>query len=96
MGSMKLAFEIRSRSTTYLSSTSSATLSFPKPGAELHGAELLFEIVSQAHGRPSLIVTSNLPFEHWSKVMGSERITRAKEITWQQPSSKIDLIPSHS
>ena len=41
------------------------------------GAELLFEIVSRAYERLSLIVTSNLPFEQWTEVMGSERLTGA-------------------
>ena len=41
------------------------------------GAELLFEIVSRAYERASLIVTSNLPFENWTDVMGNERLTGA-------------------
>jgi DNA replication protein DnaC len=41
------------------------------------GAELLFEVVSRAYERTSLIVTSNLPFESWTEVMGSERLTGA-------------------
>jgi DNA replication protein DnaC len=41
------------------------------------GAELLFEVVSRAYERMSLIVTTNLPFEQWSEVMGSERLTGA-------------------
>ena len=40
-------------------------------------AELLFELVSRAYERTSLIVTSNLPFENWTEVMGSERLTGA-------------------
>jgi DNA replication protein DnaC len=30
------------------------------------GAELLFDVVSRAYERTSLIVTSNLPFESWT------------------------------
>jgi len=45
---------------------------FSKPGAEL-----LFEVVSRAYERTSLIVTSNLPFESWTEVMGSQRLTGA-------------------
>lgn len=41
------------------------------------GAELLFDIVSTAYERQSLIVTSNLPFENWTEVLGSERLTGA-------------------
>ena len=41
------------------------------------GAELLFEVVSRAYERTSLIVTTNLPFENWTEVLGSERLTGA-------------------
>jgi len=41
------------------------------------GAELLFEVVSRTYERTSLIVTTNLPFEQWTEVMGSERLTGA-------------------
>jgi len=41
------------------------------------GAELLFEIFSQRYERGSVIVTSNLPFEEWTSVFGSERLTGA-------------------
>lgn len=41
------------------------------------GAELLFEVVSRAYERLSLIVTTNLPFETWTEVFGSERLTGA-------------------
>jgi DNA replication protein DnaC len=39
------------------------------------GAELLFDVLSTAYERVSLIVTTNLPFEHWTEVLGSERLT---------------------
>ena len=45
---------------------------FSKPGAEL-----LFDVVSRAYERTSLIVTTNLPFEQWIEVLGSERLTGA-------------------
>lgn len=35
------------------------------------GAELLFEVVSRAYERTSLIVTTNLPFESWTEIMGT-------------------------
>ncbi len=41
------------------------------------GAELLFEVFSQRHERGASIVTSNLPFEDWTSVFGSERLTGA-------------------
>ncbi|GAF86868.1 unnamed protein product [marine sediment metagenome] len=41
------------------------------------GAELLFDVVSHAYERASLIVTTNLPFEQWTEVLGSERLTGA-------------------
>jgi len=41
------------------------------------GAELLFEVFSQRHERSATIVTSNLPFEEWTSVLGSERLTGA-------------------
>jgi DNA replication protein DnaC len=41
------------------------------------GAELLFEVISRAYERLSLIVTSNLPFESWTEIFGSERLTGA-------------------
>jgi DNA replication protein DnaC len=41
------------------------------------GAELLFEVISQAYEHHSLMVTSNLPFEQWTEVFGSERLTGA-------------------
>lgn len=41
------------------------------------GAELLFEVVSRAYERTSLIVTTNLPFESWTEVLGTERLTGA-------------------
>lgn len=41
------------------------------------GAELLFDVISTAYERLSLIVTTNLPFENWTEVLGSERLTGA-------------------
>ena len=39
------------------------------------GAELLFEVCSQRYERGSLMVTTNLPFDEWTEVFGSERLT---------------------
>jgi DNA replication protein DnaC len=41
------------------------------------GAELLFEVFSQRYERGSVLVTSNLPFDEWTEVFGSERLTGA-------------------
>ena len=41
------------------------------------GAELLFDVVGRAYERTSLMVTTNLPFEAWVEIMGSERLTGA-------------------
>ncbi len=41
------------------------------------GAELLFEVFSQRYEQGSVIVTSNLPFDEWTEVFGSERLTGA-------------------
>ena len=35
------------------------------------GAELLFDVISTAYERTSMIVTTNLPFESWTEVLGS-------------------------
>ena len=41
------------------------------------GAELLFEVFSQRNERGSVLVSSNLPFDEWTEVFGSERLTGA-------------------
>ena len=41
------------------------------------GAELLFEIFSQRYERGSTLITTNLPFDEWTDVFGSERLTGA-------------------
>ena len=41
------------------------------------GAELLFEVFSRRYERGSTIVTSNLPFDDWTGVFASERLTGA-------------------
>ncbi len=46
------------------------------PASKL-GAELLFDVISTAYERTSVIVTTNLPFEQWTEVLGSERLTGA-------------------
>ena len=41
------------------------------------GAELLFDVISTAYERSSVMVTTNLPFEEWTEVLHSERLTGA-------------------
>ena len=41
------------------------------------GAELLFEVFSQRYEQGSILVTTNLPFDEWTEVFGSERLTGA-------------------
>ena len=41
------------------------------------GAELLFETFSQRYERASTLITSNLPFEEWTEIFGSQRLTGA-------------------
>jgi len=36
---------------------------------------LLFEVISQRYERGSIIITSNLPFDEWTEVFGSEHLT---------------------
>jgi DNA replication protein DnaC len=42
-----------------------------------NGAELLFEVFSQRYERGATLVTSNLPFDEWTEILGSERLTGA-------------------
>jgi DNA replication protein DnaC len=41
------------------------------------GAELLFELISHRYERGSILITTNLPFDEWPDVFGSERLTGA-------------------
>jgi DNA replication protein DnaC len=41
------------------------------------GAELLFDVIATAYERQSVILTTNLPFENWTEVLGNERLTGA-------------------
>ena len=74
------------------------------------GAELLFEVFSQryerGYERGSILVTTNLPFDEWTDVFGSERLThhvhilemngesyrlkRSRESAGSQPSEEPD------
>jgi DNA replication protein DnaC len=47
------------------------------PSGRKAGAERLFDIFAMAYERQSLIVTTNLPFENWTEVLGSERLSGA-------------------
>jgi DNA replication protein DnaC len=41
------------------------------------GSELLFEVISRRYEHGATLVTSNLPFDEWTSVFGSERLTGA-------------------
>jgi len=41
------------------------------------GSQLLFEVFSQRYERGATLVTSNLPFDEWTLVFGSKRLTGA-------------------
>ena len=41
------------------------------------GSELLFEVLSRRYERGSTMLTSNLPFDEWTSVFGSDRLTGA-------------------
>lgn len=43
----------------------------------ISGAELHFEVISHCYERGSIIIISNLPFDEWTEVFGSERLARA-------------------
>ena len=41
------------------------------------GAELLFETISLRYEQGAILITSNLPFDEWTEILGSERLTGA-------------------
>jgi DNA replication protein DnaC len=41
------------------------------------GAALLCDVISTSSERTSVIVTTNLPFERWTEVLGNERLVGA-------------------
>ena len=41
------------------------------------GSELLFEVISRRYENGATLVTSNLPFDEWTSIFGSERLTGA-------------------
>jgi DNA replication protein DnaC len=41
------------------------------------GAELLFEFFAERYKQGSIFMTTNLPFEQWTEVLGSQRLTGA-------------------
>jgi DNA replication protein DnaC len=41
------------------------------------GAEMLFEVFSQRYEQGSVLLTSNLPFDEWTEIFASERLTGA-------------------
>ena len=61
------------------------------PASKL-GAELLFDVIGNAYERTSVIVTTNLPFENWTEVLGSERLTGA---TLDRRTHRCHIIECH-
>ena len=49
----------------------------PKPRAAPNTPTLPVEVASQRYERGSILVTTNLPFDEWTEVFGSERLTSA-------------------
>jgi DNA replication protein DnaC len=47
------------------------------PASVFDSSIALFDVIATAYECQSVIVTSNLPFEHWPEVLGSERLTGA-------------------
>jgi DNA replication protein DnaC len=43
------------------------------------GSELLFDVIATAYKRNSIVVTTNVPFENWTEVLGSEGLTAAMD-----------------
>ena len=64
------------------------------------GAELLFEVFSQRYERGSILVTTNLPFDEWTEVFGSQRfagapldrLKRSRENADSQPPGYSDVV----
>jgi DNA replication protein DnaC len=46
------------------------------PASKL-GSELFFDVISTAYERTSVIVTTNLSFDQWTEVLGTQRLTGA-------------------
>ena len=60
------------------------------------GAELLFEVFSQRYERGSTLVTSNLPFDEWTSVFGSERLTRPADTSRPYPGNERRQLQAQS
>jgi DNA replication protein DnaC len=48
---------------------------FGKQAKRTVGSELLFDVFSQRYELGATLMTSNLPFDEWTSVFGSERLT---------------------
>jgi DNA replication protein DnaC len=55
------------------------------------GSEPLFDVISTAFARTGLIVTTNLQFESWTELLGSECLTRAAK---SDPNTMDESTPS--
>ncbi|MCA8996861.1 MAG: ATP-binding protein [Planctomycetaceae bacterium] len=54
----------------------------------------MFDVISTAYERLSVIVTTNLPFQNWTEVLGSERLTGAAldRVTPRSPPKNATLL----
>ena len=61
------------------------------------GAELLFEVFSQRYERGSILVPTNLPFDEWTEVFGSDRLTHhVPTLTNLLPSVITSVVHDHA
>ena len=51
-------------------------------------AELLFEVFSQRYERGSIVLTTNLPFDEWTEMFGSETLSTARHWTRNRRSAR--------
>ena len=70
------------------------SMATPYVPASKAGAELQFDVIATAYERNSLLVTTNLPFENWTEVLGNERKPLlAFSLRWRRQRSQCGLRP---
>ena len=58
------------------------------------GSELLFDVFSRRYENGTTIVTSNLPFQEWTSVFASERLTGARPSNSTCPPAWASSVPA--